>query len=82
MVGAEKISAPAISRRNRVLRVVDSARPEGRFQPAPQQPEQIIVTMDLDLPEDRVSGAELDLIEQHLGELLLQMLRAGDEAKE
>jgi len=82
MVGEAKIRAPAISRRNRVLRVVDSARPEARFHPAPQQTGQIIVTMDLDLPEDRVSGAELELIEQHLGELLQQMLRAGDEAKE
>ena len=81
MIGAEKISTPAVSRRNRVLRVVDAARPEGRFHPSPQQIGQIVVTMDLDLPEDRVSGAELELIEQHLGDLLQQMLLI-DEAKE
>lgn len=82
MVGEEKISGPAISHRNRVLRVVDSAPPESQFHPSPQQPEQIIVTIDLDVPEHRVFGAELELIEQHLADLLQQMLRTGDEAKE
>lgn len=34
----------------------------------------LTVSLKLDLPDDQVFGAELDLIEQYLGEVLREML--------
>ncbi len=39
-----------------------------------KQSKQILVTIDLDVPEDRVHATELDLIEQQLGDLLKDIL--------
>ena len=58
-----------------------SALPKGGNS-ACQQGDPIIVTIDIDVPADRVLGAELDLIEQYLGDLLQEMLLLDNEAKE
>lgn len=39
-----------------------------------KQSRQIVVTIELDVPEDRVHATELDLIEQLLSELLKDVL--------
>ena len=44
-----------------------------------KQSKQIIVTIDLDVPEDRVHATELDLIDQQLGELLKDVLFIEEE---
>ena len=50
--------------------------------PAFQQGDPIIVTMDIEVPADRVLGAELDLIEQYFGDLLQEMLLLDNCTKE
>jgi hypothetical protein len=43
---------------------------------------ELIVCLELDGPEDRIGKDELDLIEQHLGDLLREMLMAAEDSKE
>ena len=50
--------------------------------PAFQQGDPIVATIDINVPADRVLGAELDLIEQYLGDLLQEMLLLDNVAKE
>ena len=58
-----------------------STVPEARI-PAFQQGDPIVATIDINVPADRVLGAELDLIEQYLGDLLQEMLLLDNVAKE
>ena len=58
-----------------------SALPEADI-PTFQHSDPIIVTIDVTVPEDRVLGAELDLIERHLGDLLQEMLLLDNDSKE
>ena len=50
------------------------------MQPCLNDATELSVSLTLELPEDIILGAELDLIEQHFGELLREWLIA--EAKE
>jgi hypothetical protein len=38
----------------------------------------LAVRLDLDLPEDHIAAAELDLIEMHFGELVQRMLAEAE----
>ena len=51
-------------------------------QPCLNDATEVSVSLTLDLPEDKILGAELDLIEQHFGDLLQEMLLLDNEAKE
>lgn len=81
MVTKEPTAEFVTAHPGRVPSVAQSALAEDRRCAVPQQADSIIVTMDLDLPDSRVFPAELELIEQHLGDLLQEMLLM-DEAKE
>ena len=43
---------------------------------------ELTVSLELAGPEDQIGQDELDLIEQHLGDLLREMLMAVDDSKE
>ena len=63
------------------LRAGPSATPEAQI-PAVQQSDAIVVTIEMDLPANKVLGPELDLIERHLGDLLQEMLLLDNESEE
>ena len=42
----------------------------------------LAVTLDLELPEDQIARAELDLIEAHFADLLLQVLAEVETERE
>ena len=50
------------------------------MQPCLNDATELSVSLKLELPGDSILGAELELIEQHLGDLLRELLI--DEAKE
>lgn len=77
----EDLQEPVASHPKPMRRTALSALPEAEI-PTFQQSDPIIVTMDVELPADRMLGAELDLIERHLGDLLQEMLLLDNDSKE
>ena len=78
MVTKEPITEFVNAHSNGVLSVNESAFGESRGQALPLQTDPIIVTMEFDVPENRVFPEELELIEQHLGDMLREMLLCDD----
>ena len=72
---------PVVPHSSPMRRTRLSTTPEAGH-PAFQQGDPIIVTMDIEVPADRVLGAELDLIEQYFGDLLQEMLLLDNGTKE
>jgi hypothetical protein len=60
----------------------DKALSETPCQPDNERDPVLTVTLDLEIPNDRVCMAELDLIEAHLAELIRELLCQPDEDRE
>ncbi len=60
----------------------DKVLREAPCQPDNERDSPLTVTLDLEIPNDRVCMAEIDLIEAHLGELIRELLSQPDEDRE